>query len=187
MLPNRPGKHGPLQPAVGRPSTAPNVPSGHGVHIEAPLGAYVPTGHRRTVVSTLPAGHAKPAGHSPSHNGVVTPDTLPKRPPGHSPLQLAVDRAEPFPYRPALQFRQLAEPAREYLPGGHGSGVDVVAPTGHTYPALQLPSQLAVERPGTLPYLPAGHGPVHEDELAPSTAPNRPIGQSLQLEAPVRE
>jgi hypothetical protein len=53
---------------------------------------------------------------------------------------------------------QTPAPTRLYWPGEHtvATGVLVTDPTGHAYPAVQLPVQPAVVRATDDPYSPAG-------------------------------
>ena len=62
----------------------------------------------------------------------------------------------------------------------------LVDPAGHAYPAVQLPEQAGVDRPGTLPNRPAGHCPLHAAVVMPDTAPYCPALQLVQLLAPTR-
>jgi hypothetical protein len=67
-----------------------------------------------------------------------------------------------------------------YLPAPHITAVLLVDRKGHAYPTLQLPEQLALPRPGVLPYTPAGQS---EQALHPDSE-YRPTGHSVQLLAP---
>jgi hypothetical protein len=58
------------------------------------------------------------------------------------------------------------DPLTLNVPTGQGDAVEDVDPATQAYPALQLPLQLAVVKPDTLPYRPALHS-VHA--LAPPT------------------
>lgn len=48
-------------------------------------------------------------------------------------------------------------PARLYFPAGHFDIVLLELPTGHAYPAEQLPLQAEVASPVVAPYVPTGH------------------------------
>jgi hypothetical protein len=93
----------PEQPALllNAPSTAPNRPAGHGVHVPAPNEEYVPAGHSTVVALTLPAGHMCPSAQEPAHPTVPlgAPTNVPNRPAGHG--------------------AHVPAPASEYVPAGH--------------------------------------------------------------------
>ena len=76
------------------------------------------------------------------------------------------------PYRPALQLLHTPAPAREYVPAGQLTAVELVDPAGHTYPALQLPEHAATDMADVDPYRPGAQF-VHTP--APATL-YRPAG-----------
>ena len=75
---------------------------------------------------------------------------------------------------------QLPDPLTLYWPAPHSTAVLLVDPTGHAYPALQLPEQLAVGRPAVPPNRPAGQSTqaLHPD------SEYRPTAHSVQLLVP---
>jgi hypothetical protein len=66
-------------------------------------------------------------------------------------------RAGVDPYVPGGHAVHVALPAKLYCPGGHAAAVGVVDPAGHTYPAVQFPLQVELDKPEVLPKLPEGH------------------------------
>ncbi len=112
-------------------------PAVHGVHAEAPAVLYVPAGHMPSMGlgRVDPGAHRYPALHGPSHRlqGVCGAD--PKRPWGHA--------------------KQNSAPASLYRPAAQATAVGDTEPEEQAKPALQLPVQDAVGRPGVAPYNPA--------------------------------
>jgi hypothetical protein len=74
------------------------------------------------------------------------------------------------PYRPAAQSVQAPAPAMEYCPATHCDAVAEAEPSGHAYPAEQLPLHPADVNFGVEPYRPAGHG-VHAAALSRENCP----------------
>jgi hypothetical protein len=134
-----PAAQAPLQAEVFSPTTEVlnQVPAGHAVHAGAAARLYWPAGHRAGAVD--PAGQAYPAGQAPAHVDNDKPMMSLKVPPAHS--------------------TQAAAPAKLYRPAGQMKAVALVDPTGHAYPAVQLPLHKEEFNPTTegLNQLPPGH------------------------------
>jgi hypothetical protein len=145
-------------------TVAPYRPAGHSVHVPAPPKLYVPTPHTLAVAFVLPAGQEYPAVQLPLQAAVAAP-AAPHVPAGHEAVHALELNAAVAPYLPAGQA--LQEPARAALnlPGVHVTAVAFVLPTGHAYPAMQLPEQAADVRFTAAPKVPAGH---NEHTLAPA-------------------
>ncbi len=150
----------PLHAADGRPAVAPYVPAGHALHTPALPTLYRPAVHIAAVALVDPATQACPALQLPLHPAEVRPSVAPYVPAGHGAVQEADARAVVAPYRPALQFVQVLDPATLNLPARHTDAVGDVDPAIQKCPALQLPLQPAVVMPDTPPYRPALHS-VH--------------------------
>lgn len=94
-----------------------------------------------------------------------------------------------LPYCPAVQFRQVVDPAGLYCPGPHTTPVAEVPPVPQANPALaeQVYGQAVTcdDAPDTFPNMPIAHGvhPVEDDEPATEYCPG---GQSRpeELTAP---
>lgn len=155
-LPNRPAKHRPVHVAEVRPGVAPNSPAEQLEQTAAAPVLKVPGPHCTAVDDVEPAGHACPGVHGPVQAALTSRGTLPNRPGPQGPAQAAVGRACTSPYRPGGQSMQTLEAGGEYVPAGHTAAVVLVDPSAHAYPAVQLPAQAAVVRPGRSPKVPAG-------------------------------
>ena len=97
--------------------------------------------------------------------------------------------AAPLQFAPAGHTSHCAPPAMLYLPGGHGMGVDDVAPAGQydPGPATHTPLHDAVVKPDVLPNVEAGHRPEHSAVGSPAVVPYRPSGQGVHADEPARE
>lgn len=146
-----PGVHGPLHPAVVSPALLPYRPAGQGVQAPAPPTLNVPGAHMDAVALVDPAGHAYPGAHGPVQDVFVAPVALPKRPAAHGPLQLPLNSPVVFPNVPRGHWLHAPSPGALYSPTGHCTGVLLVLPGAHTYPAVQFPLQAAEVRPGVEP------------------------------------
>jgi hypothetical protein len=196
-----PAGHAPLQFNDAKPTTVTlnHVPPGHTEQNADPDELYWPAGHTNAVALVDPDGHAYPAGHIPLQLDDVKPTTvllyhvpaghtlhdadqgklyLPAGhteavalvdptgqayPAGHTPLQF--DEVKPTSdtlyHVPPGHKLQDADRARLYWPAGHTDSVALgfVVPTGQAYPAGHSPLHDEVVRPTTdaLYHVPPGH------------------------------
>jgi hypothetical protein len=174
----------PEHPAVPSPTMDPYSPATHDVHVPDPPTLYLPATQIEAVGLVDPAAHAYPALQFPLHAGVVRPEVVPYVPAGHAPVHPAVDSPDDAPYRPAAHTLHDPDPLKLYHPAPHTIAVAEVLPAGHAYPAVQFPEHDAVDSPTVAPKMPAGHGPVHCDEVSPGEDPKVPAGQGLHVQAP---
>ena len=161
--PYSPAGHGAVHALVFNATVAPYRPAGQDEHVPAPPKLYVPTPQTLAVAFVLPAGQEYPAVQLPLQAALATP-AAPHVPAGHEAVHAFVVKAAVAPYLPAGQA--LQEPARAALnlPGVHVTAVAFVLPTGHAYPAMQLPEQAA--------------------DVSFTAAPKVPAGQRVQILAP---
>ena len=149
-----PAAHDPLQLAEPMAAVLPYRPAAQSTHTLVPAREYLPAGHVEAVGLVDPAAHTYPALQLPEHPGDDRPATDPYRPAAHGAVHDATPMFGVAPYRPALQLLHTPAPAREYVPAGQLTAVELVDPAGHTYPALQLPEHAATDMADVDPYRP---------------------------------
>jgi hypothetical protein len=147
-----------------RPGDDPYRPAAHRLHELAPDRLYVPGPHCTAVPLVDPAGHAYPAVQPPEQPAVARPDDDPYRPAAH-------------------RLHELAPPTLN-CPATHMAAVGLTDPAAHAYPAEHAPLHWLVTCATALPYRPAAHRPLHDDDVAPLTLPNVPWGHGEHDPAP---
>ena len=129
----------PLQLPVAAPAS-PNRPGGHApVQLAFAISTVAPNRPALQSLQAVAPGRAKvPTGQEPLQAEAFSPGTTPNRPAGHS--------------------TQTAAPAVLYWPAGHLAAVALTLPSGHAYPAVQLPLQPLAFMASDSPKRPPGQG-----------------------------
>ena len=159
-----------MQAAVCKPAEAPHVPAGQSIQ-GAPPSEYLPAAQSvHAAIAVLPEGDEVPAAQDAQTAGSVRVfDVAPAR--AYLPIGHVNDRhAPPLPveYVPAVHVVHAAIailaagddlPATQEAQTVGSVGVLNLAPARAYFPAGQDmgPVQVATERPGVDPYVPAGH------------------------------
>jgi hypothetical protein len=96
---------------------------------------------------------------------------LPYLPALHGAVHATVTMPGVAPYNPEAHGVHAPDPATLCLPAAHISAEAFVEPSGHAYPALQLPEQADEVRAGAAPNSPAGQGAVQAEDASPGVLP----------------